>query len=147
MNGKHWSDDELLDRLYGLVPEDDHLNVCPECGARWQQLVSSRRGVVRGALAAEAAIDSVRLRRQREAVMNRIDRSNHLFMPWRAVTALAGVGAMVLGFMVYHPERPKPLPVQTASSDSQFFSEIYSDLQETEPRAARPIRKLFQEKE
>ena len=32
-------------------------------------------------------------------------------------------------------------------SDSQFFSEIYSDLQQTEPRAAKPIRRLFQEQQ
>jgi hypothetical protein len=79
--------------------------------------------------------------------MRRIDRSGLLFFPWKAVTAFAGAAAMVLGFIAYHPELPKPAAVQTASSDSQFFNEIYSDLQQTEPRAVKPIRRLFQEQQ
>ena len=147
MNGKHWSEDELLDRLYGVGPENDHLDVCADCGARWRELTASRQALVQRAAAAESDIDAVRLLRQREAVMDRIDRAVNIFVPWRAVTAFAGVAAMILGLVIYHPERPKVEAVQTASSDSQFFNEIYSDLQQTEPRAAKPIRGLFQERQ
>jgi hypothetical protein len=146
MNGKHLSEDELLDRLYGLGPEDNHLNVCAECGERWQALLARRRAVVDQA-GSSVEVDSVQLSRQRAAVMDRIQHSKTRFLSWRTVTAFAGAAAMVLGFVVYHPQRPRATPVQTASSDSQFFSEIYSEMEQTEPRAVKPIRRLFQEQQ
>jgi len=145
MNSKHPSEDELLDRLYGIGQEDDHLNVCAECGEQWQALLASRRAVVDQAGSVE--VDSVQLSRQRAAVMARIEHSSTRFFSWRAVTAFAGAAAMVLGFVVYHPQHPKATPVRTASSDSQFFSEIYSEMEQTEPRAVKPIHRLFQEQQ
>jgi hypothetical protein len=146
MNSKHPSEDELLDRLYGVGPEDNHLKVCAECGERWQALLASRRAVVDRA-ESSVEVESVQLSRQRAAVMDRIKHANPSFFSWRVVTAFAGASAMVLGFVVYHPQRPKETPVQTASSDSQFFSEIYSEMEQTEPRAVKPIHRLFQEQQ
>jgi hypothetical protein len=146
MNSKHPSEDELLDRLYGVGPEDDHLNVCAECEGRWQALLASRRAVLNQA-GSSVEVDSVQLSRQRAAVMDRIEHSNTRFLSRRVVTAFAGAAAMVLGFVVYHPQHPKATPVQTASSDSQFFSEIYSEMEQTEPRAVKPIHRLFQEEQ
>ncbi len=146
MNGKHWSDDELLDRLYGVGPDDDHLSGCAECEGRLQELVTRRRGVV---LSQELAVDPTLLLRQRAAVMDRIEKSSGSFVSWRAVTAFAGAAAMILGFVVYQPQRTKPVVMQTvsqtASSDTQFFSEIYSEVEQTEPRAVKPMRHLFEE--
>ena len=142
MNGKHWSEDELLDRLYGVSPDDDHLGACAECNERLLALAARRRAVVSNG---ETAVNPALLLRQRVAVMDRIDRSTGLFVSWRAVTAFAGAGAMVLGFLVYQPQRPKPVVTQTASSDAQFFSEIYSEVEQTEPRAVKPMRRLFED--
>ncbi len=146
MNRKHWSDDELIGRLYGVGPEDNHLDDCAECGERSKALAASRRGVVMKAR--DIAIDPASLLRQRMRVMDRIEHSTGGFLSWRAVTAFAGATAMVLGFLVYHPRQPKPVVAvtQTASSDAQFFSEIYSEVEQTEPRAMKPMRQLFQER-
>jgi hypothetical protein len=141
MNGKHWTDGELLEALYGVRPAGDHLSDCAMCGERWQMLVANRRALTIGVEA-----DPAMLLRQRAAVMERIEHSRSPFVSWRAVTVLAGVTAMVIGFVLFQPARPKPVTVQTASSDSQFFSEIYSEMEQTEPRAMKPIRRLFQEK-
>jgi hypothetical protein len=142
MNGKHWGEDDLLDRLYGVGPDDDHLKDCAECGERWQALLARRH-----ALGDQVEVDPSRLLRQRVAVMDRIERSSTSLVSWRAVVVgFASATAMMLGLIVYHPERPKPNPVTTASSDTQFFSEIYSEMEQTEPRAVKPMRRLFQEK-
>ncbi len=155
MSGKHWSDDELLDRLYGVGPDDDHLSFCAECEGRLQELAARRSAVVlNGESAVDAGVDAALLLRQRAAVMDRIEKSAGSFISWRAVTAFAGATAMILGFAIYQPQRTKPAFQQpatqsvarTASSDTQFFSEIYSAVEQTEPRAVKPMRRLFEER-
>lgn len=142
MNGKHWSEEEMLDHLYGVGPDDDHLSICAACDGQLQALAARRRTVVSNG---EPAVDGAFLLRQRTAVMDRIERSNRSFISWKAVTAFAGATAMVLGFLVYQPQRTKPLVAQTVGSDTQFFSEIYSEVEQTEPRALKPMRRLFEE--
>ena len=140
MNGKHWTDEELLDRLYGVGCEDNHVEACAECGARWNDLLASRR-----MLQGEQEVSPSFLLRQRMAVMERIAPSNHSYFTWRTMTAAAGACAMAIGFVVFHPEQPKTVAVRAVASDSQFFSEIYSEVEQTEPRAVKPIRRLFEE--
>jgi hypothetical protein len=142
MNSKHWTDEELLERLYGIGREDNHLQACAECDARWNDLVTSRR-----TLKSELQVSPSFLLRQRMAVMERIESSKSSFFTWRSVTAVAGACAMALGFVIYHPEQPKTVAVRTVTSDSQFFAEIYSAVEQTEPRAVKPIRRLFEEQQ
>jgi hypothetical protein len=142
MNGKHWTDEELLDRLYGVGRRDNHLEACAECDARWNDLVARRRS-----LQSEPEVSPLFLLRQRMAVMERIEPSKSSFLTWRAVTAVAGACAMALGLVIYRPEQSKTVAVRTVPSDSQFFSEIYSAVEQTEPRAVKPIRRLFEEQQ
>jgi hypothetical protein len=142
MNSTHWTDEELLDRLYGVGREDNHLEACAECGARWNDLAASRR-----TLKSEPEVNPSFLLRQHMAVMERVEPSRSSFITWKAVTAVAGACAMALGFVIYHPEQPKTVVVRTVTSDSQFFSEIYSAVEQTEPRAVKPIRRLVEEQQ
>ncbi|MEO8128643.1 MAG: hypothetical protein ABJF23_19265 [Bryobacteraceae bacterium] len=143
MTGKHWSDDELLDGLYGVAPADNHLNSCAECAERWQTLAARRRAMI--ATGDAAAVDLNLLIRQRTAVMDRIEQCGSSFGFWRETVAFACAAAMIVGFAFYQHQHPKAAAVETASSDTQFFSEIYSEVQQTEPRAVKPMRRLFQE--
>src|SRR6478672_2463250 len=125
MNSKHWTDEELLDRLYGVGREDNHLQTCVECDARWNDLVAARR-----TLKSEPEVSPSFLLRQRVAVMERIEPSKGSFFTWRSVTAVAGACVMALGFVIYRPEQPKTVAVSTVTSDSQFFAEIYSAVEQ-----------------
>ena len=143
MTGKHWSEDELLDQLYGVGPDDNHLSGCAECTARLRMLEAQRTVVTTNHEA--TPVDAALLVRQRTAVMDRIEQSTDSSGFWRMTTAFAAAAAMIVGFAIYQPPLPKPVVTQTASSDTQFFSEIYSEVEQTEPRAVKPMRRLFQE--
>ena len=45
MNGGHWTDQDLINHVYGVGPEDEHLQACSECRARWMA-ISERRTLV-----------------------------------------------------------------------------------------------------
>ena len=43
---EHWDDDALIRRLYGIGPQDGHLDECLECAQRWEAMSAVRKGVL-----------------------------------------------------------------------------------------------------
>ena len=151
---RHWSDDDLLRRTYGLAGEDTsaeaHLDQCPECGARWRQLQSRRANAV--SLAEAGAVSEERLQRQRAAVWERIERP-HAFWLWKWAPAAAAACMLAAGVFLLHPPgfspQPRPLPVSTAVaqlSDAQLFNDVAALSSPEAPLGAAPIRGLFEER-
>ena len=137
---KHWTDEELLDRLYGLGPDDDHLDSCGECRERFDRLESRR-----AALAAEPPVPPAFLASQRQSVMRRATAGSSQSLILRAAAACAAVTVLAVGLLMNRsPERPVPQEVASVS-DAQLFAEISTVVADNEPRAAAPIRELFEE--
>ncbi|MBI5282717.1 MAG: hypothetical protein HY858_13615 [Candidatus Solibacter usitatus] len=148
METRHWNDDDLLDRVYGLDPAPGlclaHLDACPDCSARWQALELRRSAVTASQPLTPAA--EQRLRNQRVAVFNRVERPRLAWI-WRAVPAGAAAFLFFIGIALHRPA-PQPPATQVASvtlTDEQLFAEIASVVNQDAPRAADPIRGLFAE--
>lgn len=143
----HWTDEELLSRLYGVGPEEaaraEHLSVCAECSARWRRLEESRGRILESAQL--AVVDDARLRAQRDAVWRRLEESRRPWI-WRIVPAGA-TAALVLVAVLLNTPAPRIEPADVASvhqiSDEQLFNEIASMVNEEAPRAAKTIQGLF----
>ena len=134
MNSGHWSDEELIHRMYGVGQEEEarvsHLQECQECSAKWLAL-EQRRG-----LFVESA----------QTVTLRLEEARR---PWLWRMAPAGATALLLLFaLVLHRPAPQPVPQEIAAyqqiSDEQLFSEIASMVDETAPRVAKPMQGLFE---
>ncbi len=139
MGDTHWSEDELIGRLYGVGPEGDHPDRCPECGERLRRLTGRRQQLLR----AEGAVRPGRLARQLHAVEERAARPP-AWRPWPAV-ALAG-GLMVAAF-VYDRPRPAPQPpAAAAAAETRLFEEVFEEVARSEPRALDPVQALFEVK-
>jgi hypothetical protein len=152
----HLSDDELLDRVYGLgescVP---HLRQCEECSARLEAFLRRRTDIVAGAalepLGANNFVPSNEfLMAQRRAVYARLDKAPAARMHW-APAALAVAFLLVMGVFLVHPLAPyrpagPPAPASAGVelNEEQLFSDLYSMEQSVEPRAAAPIHALFE---
>ena len=145
--GHHWTDDELLGRLYGLAPAGEpraeaHLANCEDCRARWAALMERRAAVV-----APPPYDESRLRAQRSSIWARIERqpANPF---WRALPVAATALLVVVGIMLHAPS-PAPVESTVAAvqaqhlSDEQLMAEIYSVIDEETPGPVQPIRALF----
>lgn len=132
----HFSDDELLDRLYGIADNDDHLESCPECASRSTALEKRRRE-----LAQPEPVSTQFLAAQRRAIYSRLGEQPHSRMKW--APALAAACLLIIGLVVYRPIAAPP--VHTDSGDAQLFADVYSMEQSTEPQAAAPIHELFED--
>ncbi len=137
----HWTDDELLDRLYVSGGECD----CAECAARWRTLTERRAGLLEQSRAAE--LSDQRLREQRAAIWKRIETPRRPLV-WRAVPAAATALVLLFGVALNQPAPRVNTPVTTATaqiSDEQLMTEVASLLNQDTPRAADPMRALFSE--
>ena len=146
MANRHYTDEELVERLYGLDRTDGHLDVCRECRSRYAA-VEKRRSL---AVSHEPHITAGFLAEQRHAVMARIEKPAVPHMFWRTAGAFAAMAVLVVGFLSFHPsEAPAPEPMTTASAitDAQLYAEISTVVETPEPLAATPIRGLFDEKQ
>jgi hypothetical protein len=142
---QHLSNDELLDRMYGLgesgVP---HLRECAECSSRLQALERRR---------AEATVESAGskvssnefLIAQRRAIYARLDRPVLAHARW-APAALAAAFLLVMGVFLARPHAVRPPDAASGVElrNEQLFSDLYSMEQSDEPRAAAPLHALFE---
>jgi anti-sigma factor RsiW len=139
----HWSDEELLDYLYGIEPEDkaklSHLAQCTECLRRAEEWHATRSQVT-----AAPDIQESFLAAQRAAVYRRLERNRgaRWFMP--LAPAAATMALMLLAIFLHQPA-PAPPTKEVAITDSQFFSEVYEDVYGSEPKGLDTIHGLFEE--
>src|SRR5512139_285388 len=100
MQNVHWSDEDLINRLYGVGPEDvsslSHLADCQDCSTRLQVL-EQRRGLFVH-LAQSAQVSESQLRQQREEIWKKLERAQR---PWHWKIAPAGATAFLLLFAVF----------------------------------------------
>lgn len=141
----HWTDDALLDRLYGLdAPANlsiHHLNSCDECRSRMTTLESQRK-----AFAAGGSVSDERLRAQRQVIFRRLETPVRGWMV-RLAPAAATAFLLVLGVAL---QRPVPAPIEqpmsvaaTVQSDDELFASVALLVESETPRAIDPIRGLF----
>ena len=132
----HYSDDRLLAALYEADANDGHLAGCEECRARLDRMRSAR-----DRSGAEQEVSPAFLAAQRARVREALERPRRRWVPVTAVSAMAGVSALAIVLFVNQPG-PENKP---QVSDAQFFAEISAVVEREEPRAATPIRGLFEE--
>jgi hypothetical protein len=143
---RHLSNDELLERLYGLG-DGGHLDECPECAGRLAAMELRRADSAMEASAAGEQVSNSFLAFQRRAIYARLDQPAPARMHW--VPALAAA-TLLAGVLIYLPSRPAPqrAPMPAARpemSEEQLFSDVFNMEQAVEPRAAAPIRALFED--
>lgn len=147
----HLSNDELLDRLYGLGEAEGktslHLRECAGCANRLRAFERRQAETA----AASPAVSSEFLAAQRRGIYARLEEGPQLHSRW--APALAAACALAVGLLwVYpaHHARPqapnRPVPAAHAEiTDEQLFSDVYSMEQSAEPRAAVPMHALFED--
>jgi len=146
----HLSDDELIGMLYGLGDTGSHLADCSECSERWNTMQRAL-GMARAESADASEVSGRRLAAQRLQILERLEHPSSGLLAWRWVP-VATAASLLAAAMFLHQQRPR-VPQQAppaatavnAEADAELFTDVYSMEQDVEPKAAAPIRALFQE--
>ena len=145
----HLSDDQLIDLLYGIGDADGHLEICPACDARWEDM---QRALGRTRVESAAEISTRRLAIQRQQILERLESPGSPQQGWIPAAAAASLVAMALFFSWSSSPRPRvvappsaPVAAANTESDAELFTDVYSMERDVEPQAAAPIHALFQQ--
>ena len=144
----HWTDDELINHLYGVGPNDGHLDVCRKCQARLAAAQSARRTLEADWEATDtdgASHDF--LMAQRRRIYARLSqpanwRIGILLGRWApAATTLL----VVAGGLVMYDQKARRAPANQHLSDAQLARDVSCMAADSEPRSTAPLRALFEE--
>jgi len=142
----HWTDEQLIEHLYGVGPDPRHLKECSECRGRLSGMLAARRAVEAEA-AAERQVTLDLLAAQRRSIYGRIARSQG----WPSslnVRRWAAIGAMLAllggGAALYQQARQQQ-PLQNKMTDAQLVQEVSQIASDSEPRPTAPLQALFDE--
>lgn len=138
MYDKHWTEDQLVARLYGIGPQDGHLELCPSCARRWETI----RCRYESLRPAGTEVSEGYLAAQRRVIFARLSEKRHAFL---RVLAPVLVTLLLATIVIVHRPVPVPPPTVDNASDSQLFEDVFRRASITEPTAVGPIRSLFEE--
>ncbi len=138
MCDKHWTDEELIARLYDVRAEDDHLAQCASCSQRLNA-IRARRGSLRPP---QIEVTPELLAAQRRAVRARIGEKRHFLPKILVPVAVTLLAAAIL--IIYKPAPVSP-PAKAPISDSELFDDVFARISDPLPSSAEPIRSLFEE--
>jgi predicted anti-sigma-YlaC factor YlaD len=137
---EHWTDDQLIDHLYGVGPGDGHLPNCAACLARFAAIETRRRQ-----LPVDDSVNEDLLAAQRRAVYARLEKPRQWWHAWPlGRTAAAAVMLIVFAgtFTVYQSRQREKAE---SRADAQLAQEVSQMSFESESPATAPLKGLFVE--
>lgn len=151
----HWTDEEIIQHLYGVGPEnasDAHIQECEACMSRLQAMQASRNFVEEQA-GTEAGVSLEELAAQRRAIYAKLERRNNWWgmVPLRRWAAAAcTIAVLTAGVMTWEYRADWDGQSQAAEqrakvTDAQLADDVSRAASNIEPDAAAPLQALFQD--
>jgi anti-sigma factor RsiW len=140
----HWTEEQLIAHLYGVGPDDRHLDSCHECQARLSRMQAHRHAIE--SESGPPDVDLNLLAAQRREIYAAIAQP----VPWwsqlqlrRWASAFASVAIFASALLLYENHRKPATP--DSISDKQLAQEVSRIAQDPEPPATAPLQALFEE--
>jgi hypothetical protein len=149
----HWTDEQMIDHLYGIGPEDNHLSTCQDCHGR-VAAIQARRQSLESTRDVGDEISFSFLATQRRQIYARLEQPASWPASRRALRWASAAAALVVvggGLTFFEQERTtgvRTSSVQTAGlreSDAQLAEDVSSLANAVEPSATGPLQALFAE--
>jgi hypothetical protein len=134
----HWTDEQLIDHLYGLGPADGHLNQCERCQSRVSAMETRRQQ-----FSIEETVSDNFLAAQRRAIYARLSEPRRWWQGQslrRWATAAAMFGALAGSAVLYQDHRRE---LAESRADAQLAQDVSQMSVESEPQATAPLKGLF----
>jgi hypothetical protein len=146
----HWTDQELIEHLYGITPLGSHLEGCSDCRERLTAMRAARNTIES---LADDGVGSPFLSAQRKAVYTKLEKHrgwSAALAPHRWISAACALLVFIGGLAIFeHSTQWKQSARQQISqariSDAQLAEEASRVAESAEPQAAAPLRALFED--
>ncbi len=142
----HWTDEQLIEYLYGVGPEESHLNDCRDCQARLSSMQAKRRSV-EFSPASDREVRFDFLAAQRRKIYARLTES----APWwsglqpRRLASAAAAVLVLGGGVLFYEENHRQQMMENKVSDAQLAQQVSSMADEAEAQPTAPLQALFEE--
>lgn len=142
----HWTDDQIVDHIYGIGPADGHIDNCRECAGRFLAFQQHRFSVESVAPPQEALSDDF-IAAQRRAVYARISEPRTLWslLPFRRLASAAATVIVLTGAFMFYQDREAREVARAQVSDAQLAQEVSQMAVDGEPQSTAPLKALFVE--
>jgi hypothetical protein len=144
----HWTDDELIEHLYGVGPNDGHMDVCRECQARLSAAETRRRMLEADLMASEGETASHDfLMDQRRRIYAKLSQPANR---WTGISVgrwapAAATLLIVAGGLMVYDQRVRHERLAPSVSDVQLARDVSCMAADSEPRSTAPLQALFEE--
>jgi hypothetical protein len=144
----HWTDDELIEHLYGVGPNNGHLNVCRECQARLSAAKTGRRMFEADLAALDGeTVSHDFLTAQRRRIYAKLSQPANR---WTGISVgrwapAAATLLVVAGSLLVYDQKSRHKAVDRRVSDVQLARDVSCMAADSEPRSTAPLRALFEE--
>jgi hypothetical protein len=135
----HWTDEQLIDHLYGIGPADGHLSQCEFCHGRLTAMEARRKQAL-----AEETVSHEFLAAQRRAIYARLEKPHRWWdsLPMRRLAAGVAMLVVLAGSAAVYEKHRRDMAAE-AISDAQLVQDVAQMSFESESPATAPLRELF----
>jgi anti-sigma factor RsiW len=144
MTARHWTEDELLAHLYGIGPENGHIEACSECARRLQSMQEAR------SLSEAAGINSIEpsfefLAAQRRRIYQRLSKPPQYALVRRFAPAIAASLAIAGGLLLFEEQHSNSSRPVVKPADTELVEDVGRTAMNPEPAPLAPLQALFEE--
>ena len=134
----HWTDEQIMNHLYGVGPAGGHLSQCDSCSSRLTSMQSRRQG-----FSIEDSVSDQFLAAQRRAIYARLSKTHHWWqdVPVRRWAAGVAMFTVVAGSAALYQDHREEIAESRA--DAQLAQDVSQMSYESEPQATAPLQGLF----
>jgi hypothetical protein len=134
----HWTDEQIMNHLYGVGPAGGHLSQCDSCSSRLTAMQSRRQG-----FSIEDSVSDQFLAAQRRAIYARLSKTHHWWqdVPVRRWAAGVAMFTVVAGSAALYQDHRQEIAESRA--DAQLAQDVSQMSYESEPQATAPLQGLF----
>ena len=140
----HWTDEQLIEHLYGVGADARHLHACADCQARLSSMQARRQAVEMNSADENSSFEF--LAAQRRQIYARLTKPRHFWSQAQLRRWASAAGTILVlggGFLIYEDHRQQVMDNKV--SDAQLAQEVSSMAQESEPQPTAPLQVLFEE--
>ncbi len=140
----HWTDDQLIEHMYGVGPGDGHLDACSDCRVRLSALEARRAGLN---AVSDTAVSHEFLAAQRRRIYARMAQPVRVwrYVQFRRWASVLATGTLLAAGLLYYENVHQQADLRSQLSDAQLAQDVSSMAQDPEPSPTAPLQALFEE--